>query len=96
LRNVVARAAVLNCGAEVEMVDLPAASGHEIPAVRAIAGAGPEGTLDDMERRMIQDALARTRGHRQRAAEHLGISRRTLSRKLRTYALEEPVESWAS
>ena len=32
---------------------------------------------------MIQETLARTCGHRQKAAEHLGISRRTLSRKLK-------------
>jgi DNA-binding NtrC family response regulator len=96
LRNVVARAVVLSYGAEVEVADLPVVICGDTPAGSAKAGAGPEGTLDDMERRMIQDALARASGHRQRAAEHLGISRRTLSRKLRMYAMEEPVESWAS
>jgi len=95
LRNVVARAAVLSYGPEVEATHLPVPIRGDVPAVHEKANAGPEGTLDNMERRMIQDALARTSGHRQRAAEHLGISRRTLSRKLRMYALEEPVESWA-
>jgi DNA-binding NtrC family response regulator len=38
----------------------------------------------------IQKALAVTRGHRGQAAAQLGISRRTLSRKLRTYGFSEP------
>ena len=37
---------------------------------------------------MILDALAATEGHQQRAADRLGISRRTLSRKLKTYEQE--------
>jgi DNA-binding NtrC family response regulator len=96
LRNVVARAAVLSSGLEAEVADLQVPTGSDTPASTLLAGAGPAGTLDDMERRMIQNALARSSGHRQRAAEHLGISRRTLSRKLRTYAMEEPVGSWVS
>ena len=93
LRNVVARAAVLSSGTEAEVSDLKVTTRPELPApVQALEGS--ENTLDDMERRMIHDALARNSGHRQKAAEHLGISRRTLSRKLRIYAMEEPVESW--
>ena len=37
---------------------------------------------------MIFETLDRTGGHQQRAAELLGISRRTLSRKLKLYAAE--------
>lgn len=96
LRNVVARAAVLSSGTEAEVADLRITTRPEIPALPAQADEGSENTLDHMERRMIHDALARNSGHRQKAAEHLGISRRTLSRKLRTYAMEEPVESWVS
>jgi two-component system response regulator AtoC len=42
-------------------------------------------SLDNMERRMIFDALAEAGGHQQQAASRLGISRRTLSRKLKSY-----------
>ena len=42
-----------------------------------------------MERRMIEEALAATGGHQQKAAERLGISRRTLSRKLKIYESEQ-------
>ncbi|MCX6620896.1 MAG: hypothetical protein NTY38_07410 [Acidobacteria bacterium] len=41
-----------------------------------------------MERKMILQVLAQTNGHQQRAAELLGISRRTLSRKLKIYGME--------
>ena len=47
------------------------------------------GSLESMERRMIEEALAATGGHQQKAAERLGISRRTLSRKLKIYESEQ-------
>ena len=55
----------------------------------------PEGgsVLDEMEKRMILEALRKTSGHHQKAAELLGISRRTLSRKLKLY--EATVEQLA-
>jgi DNA-binding NtrC family response regulator len=47
------------------------------------------GSLETMERRMIEEALAATGGHQQKAAARLGISRRTLSRKLKLYESEQ-------
>ncbi|HEY3839444.1 MAG TPA: helix-turn-helix domain-containing protein, partial [Bryobacteraceae bacterium] len=41
--------------------------------------------LDGLERDAILAALRKTGGHHQQAADLLGISRRTLSRKLKTY-----------
>jgi transcriptional regulator with PAS, ATPase and Fis domain len=52
--------------------------------------------LDGIERRMIMKILAQTNGHQQRAAELLGISRRTLSRKLKIYETETVARSCAS
>jgi hypothetical protein len=45
----------------------------------------PVGNLESMEEQMIIKALERTGGQRTLAAEQLGISRRTLSRKLKEY-----------
>jgi len=45
----------------------------------------PVGNLDSMEEQMIIRALERSGGHRAQAADQLGISRRTLSRKLKEY-----------
>ena len=96
LRNVITRAAVLSRGLEIRRTDLPLDIQHsEYSAViREPAAAGVN--LDGMERRMILQALAETKGHHQRAAERLGISRRTLSRKLKLYALQETEQSYAS
>jgi DNA-binding protein Fis len=38
----------------------------------------------------------KTNGHQQRAAELLGISRRTLSRKLKLYGTESARQTYAS
>jgi transcriptional regulator with PAS, ATPase and Fis domain len=54
------------------------------------SGAVPLGNLDNMEEQMIIRALEQTGGHRGQAAERLGISRRTLSRKLREYEIGVP------
>jgi len=50
--------------------------------------AVPLGNLENMEEQMIIRALEKTGGHRAQAAEELGISRRTLSRKLREYGID--------
>ncbi len=89
LRNLVAKLAMAESreitGAEVliELNGEPAASVR-----RSGSGAVPLGNLENMEEQMIIRALERTGGHRAQAAEQLGISRRTLSRKLREYEID--------
>jgi len=57
-------------------------------AANHASGAVPLGNLENMEEQMIIRALEQTGGHRAQAAEQLGISRRTLSRKLREYEID--------
>lgn len=92
LRNVVMKAAVMHvdCGLEAQ-IDVEHLPVGPIPAASAPAGtpfSSSAASLEGMERRMIFDALAATGGHQQRAAARLGISRRTLSRKLKVYEAE--------
>jgi transcriptional regulator with PAS, ATPase and Fis domain len=84
LRNAVVQGAVLAEGTEIETSDLPLGSKTFFSPVQNSVQDRTD-NLDGMERRMILDALAATNGHQQRAADRLGISRRTLSRKLKTY-----------
>ena len=57
-----------------------------LPGLAALHQAVTEPAgLNGMERRAIIAALAETGGHQARAAAQLGISRRTLSRRLRTW-----------
>jgi DNA-binding NtrC family response regulator len=98
LRNVVMASAVLASERTIRVEDLPA---HiQSARVKAAIPTPAPGTaeapdddeeaaltpLDEMERTLIMRTLNQTEGHQQRAAELLGISRRTLSRKLKAYA----------
>ncbi len=70
----------------------PPAPGHPAPespvvARRSRALASPAPTLAVLEQRALRDALSRTRGNTQAAADLLGIRRRTLYRKLRKHQL---------
>jgi transcriptional regulator with GAF, ATPase, and Fis domain len=83
LRNVIVRAAAL---AEQDAI---AGSDIDIPITGRVGGNSP-GTsgprsLDDVEKTAIMAALKRSGGNQGVAAELLGISRRTLVRKLKTY-----------
>jgi two-component system response regulator AtoC len=45
--------------------------------------------MEELERRAITDALARCKGNRTRAAEMLGLSRKTILNKIKAYGLED-------
>jgi len=92
LRNVLMKPAILAERSEIRACDLP-------PRIRdgsQDVGQKPLCRLDAMERQTIFDVLAQTGGHHEAAAELLGISRRTLSRKLKRYAKLGEVESFAA
>ena len=96
LRNLVARMAMESPGSEINFSSLSAALTGEPVALRQTASM-PVSNLDSMEEQMIIKALERTGGQRTLAAEQLGISRRTLSRKLKEYNISfAPGESTAS
>jgi PAS domain S-box-containing protein len=84
LRNLVAKVAMESSGSEVDFAKVTAAISGEPTALRQTASL-PASNLESMEEQMIIKALERTGGQRALAAEQLGISRRTLSRKLKEY-----------
>lgn len=84
LRNLVAKVAMESHAQEIDFSRLSAALTGEPTAQRHTASM-PVANLESMEEQMIIKALERTGGHRTMAAEQLGISRRTLSRKLKEY-----------
>jgi transposase-like protein len=71
---------------EIRACDLPAAI---CGVVEASTTAAFQGNLEDMERRMIVQALSRSGGNQVKAAQQLGISGRTLRRKLAKYRRED-------
>jgi len=97
LRNVVTKAAVLAREAEISAADLSIEAHPQLVPERPAPLVFPESSnLDGVEKRMIMKVLAETNGHQQRAADLLGISRRTLSRKLKLYGMEAAQQSCAS
>jgi two-component system response regulator AtoC len=86
LRNLIARVAVESKNPEIQKSQIiDAMSGN--PVAQRQSAPMPVGNLDSMEEQMIIRALERSGGHRSQAAEQLGISRRTLSRKLKEYSI---------
>jgi len=98
LRNVVEKMVVLASGPEIGVGDLPPEvtappAGQPASAASPAPGAGPAAplapqpaqSLADAERNQINAALEACRGNKTKAAELLGISRRTLHRKLREW-----------
>jgi len=81
LENVTERAVILRKAGLIQPVDLPS-------ELQAAAGAGPGRTLEDLERQHILQLLEDCSGNRSRVARILGISRRTVYRKLRQYGLD--------
>jgi two-component system, NtrC family, response regulator AtoC len=83
LRNVVIRAAVFAAHDEITAADLP----DELRLPSRPNNLATMAVLPDLERHAIVKALEETRGHQQQAATRLGISKRTLQRRIKSYGL---------
>jgi DNA-binding NtrC family response regulator len=82
LRTAVEHGVVLARGKEIEVKDLPA-SVREAGGAESAARSGPGVVkLEELERQAIIAALRKTNQNVTEAAKLLGISRRTLHRKL--------------
>jgi DNA-binding NtrC family response regulator len=88
LRNVVTKAAVLAQHQEISAADLSITAGAITLSTRCVAESAAVANLESIEKRAILEALDASGGHQQRAAAQLGISRRTLNRKLKLYQPE--------
>ncbi len=96
LRNAVTKAAVLARDSEIRADDMVLGRPTNGNGVEANGAVSSLPNLDGMEKSAILKVLAQTNGHQQRAADLLGISRRTLSRKLKLYGREAARQSYAS
>lgn len=102
LRNVVIQVSMTAQSDEIKPADLPAeitfgASFTPPPATTATPAGAPAqppiADLEELEKVTIMRTLVETGGHQGMAAQKLGISRRTLSRKLKLYNLMNRSES---
>ncbi len=90
LENMIERIVVLGRSRTVMVQDLPMAVRE---AAKAVLARGVPGSLQEMERLRIIDALNEARGNKKLAAETLGIHRSTLYAKLRRFDLLDRVPS---
>ena len=93
LRNILERAALLADGDGIYREHLPTAVLHAQPSTEAPIEApvnGKEPALRTVERIALERALAKHGKNRKSLAEALGISERTLYRKLKAYGLNGP------
>ena len=84
LRNVMMRMGVMCAGPEIRVNDLPA----EFQSVTRHVVDGSSYSLDKLEQEVIFHALAQASGRKDRAAQLLGISSRTLARRLKLYGVK--------
>lgn len=80
LRNLLERSVVHAMGSEISAAELPV-------SVREGSGATKKPSLEELERNYIAEILDYTRGRKSKAAEILGISRKTLLEKRKKYGL---------
>jgi transcriptional regulator with PAS, ATPase and Fis domain len=88
LQNVIISSAVLALGDRISAANLTLAEREE-----PLSSSTPGGSLESMEREAILRVLDQSGGHHQKAAERLGISARTLSRKLKSYGMARTNEA---
>jgi DNA-binding NtrC family response regulator len=87
LRNVIERVVLLAQGPQIRASDLPL----ELPTHgNHESNAAPALSLAELERRHIESVLHDTSWHQGRAASTLGISSKTLYRKIREYGFRRP------
>ncbi|MBO5825044.1 MAG: sigma-54-dependent Fis family transcriptional regulator [Treponema sp.] len=86
LRNCVECAVVMCNGEEITLEDLPVSVRESVEDKNIIIPHGI--TLDEAERIIIQNSLTMAGGNKTKAAQILGIGRKTLHRKLQEYGME--------
>lgn len=90
MRNLVTKACILAESSDIHACDFPELRFGPVELASSLAArVEPKGTLDEMERLAILEILGQTGGHHQRAAAILGISCRTLARKLKVYRISQ-------
>ena len=87
LRNVVEQMVVLSRSQRIGVRDLPVHLRETGSSGGTLQVSG--GTLEELEKRALLQALKESGGNRTHAAEKLGISRRTLHRKIAEYGFTE-------
>jgi two-component system, NtrC family, response regulator AtoC len=91
LRNAIYRAGTLASGDRIGIEDLPARIHEGGEVARHIVSASRHHlTVRELERLYVLEVIRQTEGNKSKAAEILGLDRKTLYRKLEEYRAEDP------
>jgi transcriptional regulator with PAS, ATPase and Fis domain len=89
LRSVVESAVMVSDGDYITLSDLPMNLQNYATGHREEIGPKAIRNIEEGERNLIEEALRQTNGNKAKAAEALGISTRTLYRKIEKFALSQ-------
>jgi two-component system, NtrC family, response regulator AtoC len=89
LKGVIESAVMVSDGEYITISDLPMNLQHYATGHREEIGTKAIRNIEEGEKRLIEDALKQTNGNKAKAAEALGISTRTLYRKIEKFALAQ-------
>jgi DNA-binding NtrC family response regulator len=89
LENLIERAFAMGAREQITLTDLPSLSQGLVPVITASAetASGPLPTLATIEKELILKALATYQNDKEAVARALGLSRRTIYRRLKEYGL---------
>lgn len=87
LQHAVEKAVIMSDSTIIRPDAFPATTAHSAATAEERLHAGADSTLEDMERRMIRQAIASHNGNLTLVAQQLGITRQTLYNKIKRYGL---------
>lgn len=82
LENILERACIFSEGNELSLQHMDLPQGGNSPVASTTSG-----TIKEMEKQLIERSLQKWEGNRTKAAEELGISRKTILNKIKDYCL---------
>jgi two-component system NtrC family response regulator len=89
LENIIERAVVISRDSVISVDDLPFTEERIFPEDEGKKEGLLRGSMEEMERKLILEAMEKAGDHQTKAAEILGISERMLRYKLKKYGLKE-------
>jgi DNA-binding NtrC family response regulator len=90
LENIIERAVVISRDDVISLEDLPFGDAEAVLAEGQAPGEGLlRGAVEELERKLVADALAKAGNHQTKAADLLGISERMLRYKLKKYGFKQ-------
>jgi DNA-binding NtrC family response regulator len=93
LQNYIERMVAMTQGDELEPTPPPRDLEERANALRASAGGDLLALVEDLERRLVSDALHRARGNQSLAARELGMTEQSIRYRIRKYNLRDRQDS---